>query len=194
MDVPPGVSLPGYYRISRDVGRLLRAVERCPLPVIAAVNGLAVCGGFELLLACDMAVVADDAVVGDQHVKFGLHPGGGSTHRLPRLVGRQRAMWHLIGADYIPPRTLVEWGLAVDVVPRAAVVDRALEVAAVVARRRAHTVAAVKRSVGRSGRPWAAALERLACVRNGRRLGSEGTELRVKRFEEVARLVTPTNE
>ncbi len=67
-------------------------LEELPLPVIALVHGFALAGGLELMLACDMTIAAEDACIGDQHVNFGLMPGGGSTQRLPRRVGMQRAM------------------------------------------------------------------------------------------------------
>jgi 2-(1,2-epoxy-1,2-dihydrophenyl)acetyl-CoA isomerase len=72
--------------------RALRAVTSVPVPVVAAVHGHAVAGGFELMQACDIAIARTDARIADIHSRFGHVPGGGSTQRLPRIVGRQRAM------------------------------------------------------------------------------------------------------
>ena len=93
------------------------AIERCPVPVVAAVQGFALAGGFELMQACDLVLVADTAVIGDQHANFGLIPGGGGSQRLPRLVGRQRALGLLLTGDRISPAEAVAWGLALRVVP-----------------------------------------------------------------------------
>jgi len=95
------------------------AIERCPVPVVAAVQGFALAGGFELMQACDLVLVADTAVIGDQHANFGLIPGGGGSQRLPRLVGRQRALGLLLTGDRLSPAEAVAWGLALRVVPAA---------------------------------------------------------------------------
>ena len=83
--------LAGLGRLLEDAEQLMRAIERHPAPVIAAVNGPAIAGGFELVLACDIVVAADGAVLADGHARYGLFPGGGSTARLPRIVGPSRA-------------------------------------------------------------------------------------------------------
>lgn len=67
------------------------AVERCSRPVIAAVNGFALGGGFELALACDFIVASDTAQFGLPETTLGIIPGGGGTQMLPRLIGRQKA-------------------------------------------------------------------------------------------------------
>ena len=93
------------------------AIERCSAPVIAAVQGFALAGGFELMQACDLVLVADTAVIGDQHANFGLIPGGGGSQRLPRLVGRQRALGLLLTGERLRADEAVSWGLALRVVP-----------------------------------------------------------------------------
>jgi len=75
-----------------QINRAFFAIERAPIPVVAAVHGYALAGGFELMQACDVVIVADNATIGDQHSNFGLIPGGGGSQRLPRLIGRQRAL------------------------------------------------------------------------------------------------------
>ena len=81
------------------------------------VHGFALAGGLELALACDMALAAEDARMGDQHANFGLMPGGGSTQRLPRRVGMQRAMELLTTGRWLSGKEAVEWGLALRAVP-----------------------------------------------------------------------------
>jgi len=96
---------------------LLFKLEALPIPVIAVVHGFALAGGLELMMACDMVIVAEDARIGDQHVNFGLMPGGGSTQRLPRRVGMQRAMELLTTGRWLSGKEAVEWGLALRAVP-----------------------------------------------------------------------------
>lgn len=101
------------------LGDILRRVENFPCPVVAAVNGLALAGGLELVLCCDLVVAAEDAKIGDAHANYGLVPGGGSSARLPRKIGPMRAKYLLYTADFLPAQTLKDWGLVFDVVPTA---------------------------------------------------------------------------
>jgi enoyl-CoA hydratase len=88
------------------------SIARLPVPVIAAVEGYALAGGFELMQACDLAIVAADARIGDNHSNFGHVPGGGSSQRLPRLVGRQRALGLILSGDKLSGDEAAAWGLA----------------------------------------------------------------------------------
>jgi len=88
------------------------AIAAVDVPVIAAVQGVAAAGGFELMQACDIVLVSTDARIADSHVKFGMVPGGGSSARLPRLVGRQQAMGLLLSGDRITGAEAVALGLA----------------------------------------------------------------------------------
>jgi len=108
------------------LNRCFCQLEELPVPVIALVHGFALAGGLELVLACDMAIVAEDARLGDQHANFGLMPGGGSTQRLPRRIGMQRAIELLTTGRWLSGREAVEWGLALRAVP-ADSVDEELE-------------------------------------------------------------------
>jgi enoyl-CoA hydratase len=99
------------------LNRCFCQLEELPIPVIALVHGFALAGGLELVLACDMAIVAEDARLGDQHANFGLMPGGGSTQRLPRRIGMQRAMELLTTGRWLSGREAVEWGLALRATP-----------------------------------------------------------------------------
>lgn len=96
---------------------LLQRIEAFPLPVIAAVNGLALAGGLELVLACDLVVAAREARFGDAHAKLGLLPGWGATARLPRRIGVARAKQMMFTAQQLPAETLAAWGLVHEVVP-----------------------------------------------------------------------------
>jgi enoyl-CoA hydratase len=96
---------------------------RCP--TIAAVNGPAITGGFELALACDMIIASDNAFFGDTHARVGIIPGGALSQRLPRLVGTKRAMEISLGCDFVSAGEAAQMGFINRVVPA----DRLLEAA-----------------------------------------------------------------
>ncbi|MFI8592150.1 enoyl-CoA hydratase/isomerase family protein [Dietzia maris] len=76
-----------------------REISSVPVPVVAVVEGVAMAGGFELMQAADIAIAHDEARIADNHIRFGQIPGGGSTQRLSRLVGRQKALGLLLSGD-----------------------------------------------------------------------------------------------
>lgn len=88
------------------------AISGLPVPVICAVEGYATAGGFELVQAADIVLVHENAVLADIHSRYGQVPGGGSTQRLARLVGRQRALAHILTGDRLTADDAVAWGLA----------------------------------------------------------------------------------
>lgn len=96
---------------------LFNRVEACEKPLIAAVNGIAVAGGLELILCCDLVVAVESAKIGDAHANYGLLPGGGASVRLPHKVGPTRAKQLLFSGEFLPAATLAEWGLVNEVVP-----------------------------------------------------------------------------
>ncbi|HET6153226.1 MAG TPA: enoyl-CoA hydratase/isomerase family protein [Marmoricola sp.] len=89
-----------------------RAIGEIVPPVVVAVEGVAMAGGFELLEAADVALVATNARLCDNHINFGQVPGGGGSQRLAPLVGRQRALGHLLSGDRISGSQAAAWGLA----------------------------------------------------------------------------------
>jgi enoyl-CoA hydratase/carnithine racemase len=92
--------------------RACDAIAGVDVPVVAAVEGVAMAGGFELMQAADIVIVSDDAKIADNHINFGMIPGGGSTQRLPRLVGRQLALGLLLSGDRLSGLDAVRLGLA----------------------------------------------------------------------------------
>jgi enoyl-CoA hydratase/carnithine racemase len=92
--------------------RACAAIAAIDVPVIAAVDGVAAAGGFELMQAADIVLVSDTARIADNHIRFDMIPGGGSTARLPRLVGRQQALGLLLSGDRIAGVDAVAVGLA----------------------------------------------------------------------------------
>lgn len=96
---------------------LFNRIEKFPRPVIAAINGLALAGGLELVLCCDLVIAAQSAKLGDAHANYGLLPGGGSSVRLPRKIGPTRAKYLLFTGEFVPAADLVAAGLVNEVVP-----------------------------------------------------------------------------
>jgi enoyl-CoA hydratase len=107
----------GRHRFLLDFGRVLDSLQDFPKPVIAAVNGMAMAGGLEIVLCCDLVVAVDTAAIGDAHSNYGLIPGGGASIRLPRRVGRSMAAWLLFTGRTLPPSDLVQCGLVNVVTP-----------------------------------------------------------------------------
>lgn len=103
-------------------------------PLIAAVRGLALGGGCELALACDIVVAGDNAKFGVPEVALGLLPGGGGTQRLIHAMGKQKAMRMLLTGEPINAQEAYAAGLASDIVPDADCMDRARAIAARIAR------------------------------------------------------------
>jgi enoyl-CoA hydratase len=103
------------------------------LPMIAAVRGVALGGGCELAMLCDMIVAAEDASFGQPEIRIGVMPGAGGTQRLTRAIGKARAMELVLTGASIDAPTAARYGLVNRVVPAEATVDAALELAARIA-------------------------------------------------------------
>jgi 3-hydroxyacyl-CoA dehydrogenase / enoyl-CoA hydratase / 3-hydroxybutyryl-CoA epimerase len=116
-----------YERFSGGLQQLLRRIETCGKPWVAAINGLALGGGFELCLACHYRVMADDprAFVGLPEVKVGLLPGGGGTQRMPRLIGIAQSLPYLLEGGNIPAQQAKKLGLVHEVVPPGELIEAA---------------------------------------------------------------------
>jgi len=104
---------------------VLDLIENLGKPVIAAVNGFALGGGCETAMACTIRVAAEHAKFGQPEVALGLIPGGGGTQRLPRLVGKGRALQLILSGAMISAQEAYRIGLANEVVPAADLIPRA---------------------------------------------------------------------
>jgi enoyl-CoA hydratase len=102
----------------------------CQKPVIGAVNGHAITGGFELALNCDFLIASENAVFIDTHAKIGIHPGWGMTQLLQQAVGRRRARQISFTCRPVSAKTACEWGLVNEVVAPDRLMPRAREIAA----------------------------------------------------------------
>lgn len=122
-------------------------VAEVEIPVIAAVEGVAMAGGFELMQAVDFVLVSDDARISDNHVNFGMIPGGGSTARLARIVGRQHALGLLLSGDRLSGQQAAACGLAYRAFPQADFETSVAAFAARLASRSRAATTAIKRLV-----------------------------------------------
>jgi enoyl-CoA hydratase/carnithine racemase len=123
----------GFECFLAAVGAAMRRLERLPLPTIAAINGLALAGGLELVLCCDLAIAAAGTKIGDAHANYGLVPGGGATVRLPRRVGPVLAKQLMFTGAFLEAEQLRHSGLLNDVVPAERLVDAVDELVATLA-------------------------------------------------------------
>ena len=94
-----------------DLPSVIAAIEACPTPVIAAIHGVALGGGFELALGCDARIASPDAIVGLPEVTLGMIPGAGGTQRLPRLTGIARAIELIATGRRVPATEALQLGL-----------------------------------------------------------------------------------
>jgi len=104
-------------------------IERCPKPVIAAINGFALGGGCELALACHIRLAADTAKIGLPEINLGVIPGHGGTQRLARLVGKGKALELVCGGDHIGAEEALRIGLVNHVVAADELMDTARDLA-----------------------------------------------------------------
>jgi enoyl-CoA hydratase len=113
------------YKHSREFQLLFDRIEALPQPVIAAVSGFALGGGFELALACDFRIASETARLGLPEIKIGAFPAGGGTQRLPRMIGAAKAKEMIFGGDPIDAATALSLGLVMKVVPKERMIEEA---------------------------------------------------------------------
>ncbi len=109
------------------------ALEQCPQPIIGAVNGAAVTGGFELALACDYLVASEHARFADTHARVGILPGWGLSQKLSRIIGINRAREMSLTGNFIDAQRAEAWGLVNRVCAADSLLDEALASAAQIA-------------------------------------------------------------
>ncbi len=108
-------------------------MDRCAQPIIAAINGFALGGGLELALACDIRIAAENATLGLTEINLAIIPGGGGTQRLPRLIGKGKALEMILTGARIPAAEALRLGIVERVVPAGDALKAATELARTIA-------------------------------------------------------------
>ena len=127
--------------------RLYSTIEKLRVPVIAAVNGFALGGGCELAMSCHLRLASENAKFGQPEINLGIIPGYGGTQRLPRLVGRARALDLMLTGRMIAAEEALQWGLVNAVVPLTELMPTARKLAADLAGKPQRAVAAILEAV-----------------------------------------------
>jgi enoyl-CoA hydratase len=142
----------GYMDVykSEYITRNWEAIKRVRKPVIAAVAGWALGGGCELALACDIVIAAESAKFGQPEIKLGVIPGAGGTQRLPRAVGKSKAMDLILTARNMDAAEAERAGLVSRVVPADRLLDEALAAANAIGEFSLPVVMAAKEAVNRA--------------------------------------------
>ena len=127
--------------------KLHQSIENLSKPVIAAINGLALGGGFELALTCDIILASESSRFGFPEIRIGLIPGGGGTQRLPKIVGPKTAKRIFMTGEDITPQEAHRLGVVSEVVPGDQLMAKTLELAEEIAEKSPSAVTALKRLV-----------------------------------------------
>lgn len=136
--------------VERNYAPLVKRLAALPIPVIAAVNGVAAGAGANLALACDLVIAAESASFIQPFCKLGLIPDTGGSYHLPRLVGRARALGLALLGEKLPARQAAEWGLIWECVPDADFATRIDALAAQLASGPTYGYAQTKRALAAS--------------------------------------------
>lgn len=177
-----------------DIGRsgLWELIEQLRVPVIAAVQGWAVTGGFLLAYSCDLIVAAESARFRDTHAAFGLLPTGGESQRLPRLIGLALARELMFTSRPLSSAEALKVGLVTRVVPDSDLNDAALHLAKQISATSPRSVRAIKQLINEGARTAFADGMRLEAElnRNGsaNELPDTDREERLQRFRDTGRV------
>jgi len=142
----------GYMDVykSNYISRNWDRVSRCRKPIIAAVAGFALGGGCELAMMCDFIIAADSAKFGQPEIKLGILPGSGGTQRLPRAVGKAKAMDMCLTSRFMDAAEAERAGLVSRIVPADKLIDEAMAAATTIAGFSLPVVMMTKESVNRA--------------------------------------------
>ena len=112
-----------------DGDNMMQALYGCDRPIIGAINGFAITGGFELALACDVLIASTSARFADTHARVGILPGWGLSQKLPRMIGESRAKEISLTGNFVDAEQALAWGLVNRVLEPDALIDHCRELA-----------------------------------------------------------------
>lgn len=138
-----------YFVAQKATHDLFRNIEEFEKPVIAAINGVALGGGLEIALCCDIRIASASARFGLPEIKLGVIPAAGGTQRLPRLIGEARAKELILTADLVDAETALRYGIVSRVLPPAELMPAALQLAQRIAEHPPLAVRFAKRAINR---------------------------------------------
>ena len=128
-----GIEGLGAANAGEALANPVKAIEQCRKPVIAAINGVAITGGFEVALACDILIASENARFADTHARVGILPGWGLSQKLSRTIGISRAKELSFTGNFLDAQTACQWGLVNRVVPADQLIPAAKALAADIA-------------------------------------------------------------
>lgn len=127
----------------------MKSLRECEKPVIAMVNGYALGGGTEMVLACDFVYASENAKFGLPEVSLGIFPGFGGTQRLPRHIGEQRAKELIFSGKTITAQEAYDWGIVNKVVPQERLLEETLSIAGAICKKGQVAVRLAKRAINK---------------------------------------------
>lgn len=140
-------TLPVYHAQQKATHQLFSAIEALEIPVIAAINGVALGGGLELALCADFRIAAEHAKLGLPEARIGALPAAGGTQRLPRAIGPAWAKQLMFTCEHIASEKALSIGLLNEVVPQANLMPRALEIARQIAANAPLSIRFIKQAI-----------------------------------------------
>lgn len=174
-------------------GNVIAAMEKCPKPIIGAINGFAITGGFELALACDLLIASKAAKFADTHARVGILPRWGLSQKLPRLIGIGRAKELSLTGNFVSAEQAEAWGLVNRVVEPAELLPACRALGADMLSCDPATLCAYKSLIDRGfGLPFAEALrvEREASLEHAKRVTPADVAQRRRAIQERGRRQT----
>jgi len=137
----------GFYLLHDKLMRFILRMERLRIPVIAAINGYAFGGGLEITTGCDIRIASENAKLGTPEVGLGIMPGAGATARLPRLIGKGKALELELTGDPIDAKEACSIGLVNKVVPEGEALKAAEELASRILKNAPLAIAQIKNAI-----------------------------------------------
>ena len=142
-----GVAGLGAANAETPAANPVKAIEQCRKPVIGAINGVAITGGFEVAMACDILIASENARFADTHARVGIMPGWGLSQKLSRMIGISRAKELSLSGNFLDAQTACQWGLVNRVVSAEDLLPTAKKLAADIASADPAMIAAYKRLI-----------------------------------------------